>query len=332
MRLYVGSLPNGYRLSELLQLFEQYGCVSRVTAIRDFAFLAMYDNEAAQAAVNALNSSSFMNQEIIVERARFPRGRFQNNRRYRAAGVQEGEGEDATSVQGQHYDGAYQQQTGRQYAPNGQAVYQQGTVVYSQDNAGYQGDAAANGANNNDWETSGQNYQMSSTATSSRGRRGRRGGRGGNQQYRNSADNQDYQAQVNYQNQSYSLNDTANQQYPANHQMQSNMNSYPTRGLRGGRRGRGRRGGGRGGMLRGSSSALQASELDTSATAAVNVAGGNGAAMEKVGVTSLDGGDRIKMSPGAVPPAGGQQFMRMQPAAVVGGAEAGKMGRGAGDM
>ncbi|OQV14046.1 hypothetical protein BV898_11711 [Hypsibius exemplaris] len=79
MQIYVGNLPNGYRLSDLVQIFETYGCVSRASAVRDFAFLAIYDNEAARAAINGLNGNVFGDQKIVVEQARFyPRNRFQS--------------------------------------------------------------------------------------------------------------------------------------------------------------------------------------------------------------------------------------------------------------
>ena len=90
MQIYVGNLPNGYRLSDLVQMFETYGCVSRASAVRDFAFLAIYDNEAARAAVNGLNGRCFGDQEIVVEQARFyPRNRFQPAAAREAGGVAE---------------------------------------------------------------------------------------------------------------------------------------------------------------------------------------------------------------------------------------------------
>lgn len=94
-----------------------------------------------------------------------------------------------------------------------------------------------------------------------------------------------------------------------------------------GRRGRGRGGNRRGGRgaLRGSSSALQASEF-------VGQAMGNGSEMnglmvEKPGQSNMDGGDRMKSGVLAVV---AQQQYRM--AAMTVPTEGGQLGRGAGDM
>lgn len=138
----MGSLPNGYRLSELIQLFETFGCVSRVTAIRDFAFLAIYDNDAAAAAINSLHNTQFGNQEIIVERARFPRARFQQNG---GRGGLRGRQFNGEQNSGETGEDNYQQQNALGFQQSNQMGGSRGQDEGN--DGGYQGDNGGNNGN-----------------------------------------------------------------------------------------------------------------------------------------------------------------------------------------
>ena len=139
MQIYVGNLPNGYRLSDLVQIFETYGCVSRATAVRDFAFIAIYDAEAARAAVAGLNGNVFGDQEIVVEAARFyPRG----GRGGSFAGAGRGGGRRNNNFSqngGQQSIGDGQEAGGY---PQGSNATQGSNSYYAQQEGGYQGDSA----------------------------------------------------------------------------------------------------------------------------------------------------------------------------------------------
>lgn len=164
MQIYVGNLPNGYRLSDLVQIFETYGCVSRASAVRDFAFLAIFDNEAARAAVNGLNGSTFGDQEIVVEQARFfPRTRFPNNTR---GGVARGGG---VSQQGREEIGedGYPVAASRSYYVNHEEGYQGDAMPLTHEGFIEDGQAQQQGGN------------YSQEETNSRGRGFGRGGPGG---------------------------------------------------------------------------------------------------------------------------------------------------------
>ena len=77
MKLYVGNLPFSATENEVRELFAQYGNVFDVTLINDretgrprgFGFVEM-DDEAAQAAMSALDGSDFGGRAIKVNEAR----------------------------------------------------------------------------------------------------------------------------------------------------------------------------------------------------------------------------------------------------------------------
>jgi len=77
-RLFVGKLPFSTTDDSLQALFATYGTVSNAKVITDrdtnqskgFAFVEMEDQEAAQAAINALDGKEFEGRVIAVNVAR----------------------------------------------------------------------------------------------------------------------------------------------------------------------------------------------------------------------------------------------------------------------
>lgn len=78
MNIYVGNLSYNTQEKELEDLFRQYGDVSSARIITDrethrskgFGFVEMPDDQAAQAAITALNGGDFMGRPLKVNQAR----------------------------------------------------------------------------------------------------------------------------------------------------------------------------------------------------------------------------------------------------------------------
>lgn len=81
MKLYVGNLPYSVTEDDVREAFSEFGDVSEVTLINDkfsgqskgFGFVEMPDNADADAAIKALNESSFKGRNIKVNQAK-PKG------------------------------------------------------------------------------------------------------------------------------------------------------------------------------------------------------------------------------------------------------------------
>jgi RNA recognition motif-containing protein len=77
-RIYVGSLPYSATEDQLEQLFNPYGKVTDAQVITDrftgqakgFAFVEMENDAEAEAAIAALNGSSFGGRTLVVNEAR----------------------------------------------------------------------------------------------------------------------------------------------------------------------------------------------------------------------------------------------------------------------
>jgi len=77
MNIYVGNLAWKARKQDLIELFEHFGAVSRAFIVRDkrtrrskgFGFVEMEDEDAAKAAIEALNNTVFLERAIIVNEA-----------------------------------------------------------------------------------------------------------------------------------------------------------------------------------------------------------------------------------------------------------------------
>ena len=77
MNIYVGNLAWKAKKQDLQELFENFGEVTRAFIVRDkqtrrsrgFGFVEMTDDEAAKAAIEALNNTSFLERTIIVNEA-----------------------------------------------------------------------------------------------------------------------------------------------------------------------------------------------------------------------------------------------------------------------
>src|SRR5690606_3994239 len=77
MNIYVGNLAWKARKQDLIELFEHFGGVSRAFIVRDkrtrrskgFGFVEMDDEDAAKAAIEALNNTVFLERAIIVNEA-----------------------------------------------------------------------------------------------------------------------------------------------------------------------------------------------------------------------------------------------------------------------
>lgn len=88
MNLYVGNLPKTITEDELYMAFKTYGQVTSATIVRDkftrevkgFGFVDMPVKTEAQAAMEAMNGSTFQGQVLKVNEARpkeeRPRGNF----------------------------------------------------------------------------------------------------------------------------------------------------------------------------------------------------------------------------------------------------------------
>lgn len=82
-RLYVGSLPYDTTESGLRELFAGCGVVSSIRLIADkatgaargFAFVDMFSDSDAHAAIRRLDGSRFNGRRIVVNEARPPAGR-----------------------------------------------------------------------------------------------------------------------------------------------------------------------------------------------------------------------------------------------------------------
>ena len=76
--IYVGNLSFQITAGELRNLFEKYGKVDQVSVPRDaatgrargFAFVEMQDENAAAAAIRALNGSKLGDRTLVVNKAR----------------------------------------------------------------------------------------------------------------------------------------------------------------------------------------------------------------------------------------------------------------------
>src|SRR4029079_7895405 len=90
-KLFVGKLSFDTTSDSLQTLFAQYGKVISAQVIIDrgtnqskgFGFVEMEDQEAAQAAINALDGKEFENRTIVVNVARPREDRPQNRNNFR---------------------------------------------------------------------------------------------------------------------------------------------------------------------------------------------------------------------------------------------------------
>ena len=89
-RLYVGNLTYSVNEAQLGELFSQYGDVESVKIIeqKGFGFVEMGTSEEAQAAMDALNETTFEGRTLRIDEARpmqprrnFNSGGFGGNRR-----------------------------------------------------------------------------------------------------------------------------------------------------------------------------------------------------------------------------------------------------------
>jgi len=86
-KLYVGNISYSTTEDQLEDLFSQYGTVLNVNIVTDrytnrskgFGFVEMEEDDAAQAAISAINSTELDGRELRVDEARERRPR-QNNR------------------------------------------------------------------------------------------------------------------------------------------------------------------------------------------------------------------------------------------------------------
>ncbi len=78
MNIYVGNLPYSVTETDLEEAFSEFGQVSSVTLVSDkfsgqskgFGFVEMPNNSDADAAIKALNESSFKGRNIKVNQAK----------------------------------------------------------------------------------------------------------------------------------------------------------------------------------------------------------------------------------------------------------------------
>ncbi|MEX0772350.1 MAG: hypothetical protein WEB89_07600 [Balneolales bacterium] len=78
MDIYIGNLAWKTKRSELQELFENFGEVTKAFIVRDrktrrskgFGFVEMADKEAAGAAIEALNNTEFLDRTIVVNEAK----------------------------------------------------------------------------------------------------------------------------------------------------------------------------------------------------------------------------------------------------------------------
>jgi RNA recognition motif-containing protein len=77
MNIYIGNLAWKARKQDLIELFEHFGQVSRAFIVRDkrtrrskgFGFVEIENDEAALAAIEALNNTVFMERALVVNEA-----------------------------------------------------------------------------------------------------------------------------------------------------------------------------------------------------------------------------------------------------------------------
>jgi RNA recognition motif-containing protein len=77
MNIYVGNLAWKAKKQDLTELFQHFGEVIRAFIVRDkrtrrskgFGFVEMEDEDAARAAIEALNNTVFMERAIVVNEA-----------------------------------------------------------------------------------------------------------------------------------------------------------------------------------------------------------------------------------------------------------------------
>jgi len=90
MNIYVGNLPYSVTESDLKEAFSEFGEVSSVNLVSDkftgqskgFGFVEMPNNSEADAAIKALNESSFKGRDIKVNQAKPREDRPQRRPRY----------------------------------------------------------------------------------------------------------------------------------------------------------------------------------------------------------------------------------------------------------
>ena len=90
MKLYVGNLPYTVTEQDVKETFSEYGEVTEVVLITDkssgqskgFGFVEMPNNSEADAAIKALNESSYKGRNIRVNQARPKSDRPQRRPRY----------------------------------------------------------------------------------------------------------------------------------------------------------------------------------------------------------------------------------------------------------
>lgn len=90
MNIYVGNLPYSVTENDLKEAFAEFGEVSSASLISDkfsgqskgFGFVEMPNNSEADAAIKALNESSFQGRNIKVNQAKPKGDRPQRRPRY----------------------------------------------------------------------------------------------------------------------------------------------------------------------------------------------------------------------------------------------------------
>ncbi|WP_406699966.1 RNA-binding protein [Singulisphaera sp. Ch08] len=115
--IYVGNLPYDTSGDELKQLFEAYGVVSNGQVIidkfsgrsRGFGFVEMDHDDEAQAAIEALNGTSYGGRPLTVNEARPREERSSGSSRggYGGGGGRGGYGGGANGGGGGGYSGSY---------------------------------------------------------------------------------------------------------------------------------------------------------------------------------------------------------------------------------
>ncbi len=78
MNIYIGNLPLDFENDELVELFEEYGKVSKAEIIKDrytkisrgFGFVEMDDDNAAKTAIKDWNNGSIDDQIIRVKESK----------------------------------------------------------------------------------------------------------------------------------------------------------------------------------------------------------------------------------------------------------------------
>jgi len=70
VKLHVGSLPDNCKEEALRELFVKHGEVERVNVIKNYAFVLMPSESAADDAVNSLNGTKLFGRDITVQHAK----------------------------------------------------------------------------------------------------------------------------------------------------------------------------------------------------------------------------------------------------------------------